>query len=88
MKKFVVENWYKLMIGTSLLMASFGFMVYSVSPIRAETNSNLSIENHLGYSEGEYVYFINGSFIYRIKKGNFSNAYYHPSIYVSYSRIP
>ena len=32
MKKFVSENWYKLMIGSSLLMASFGFMVHSVSP--------------------------------------------------------
>jgi len=35
MKKFVSENWYKLMIGSSLLMASFGFMVYSVSPAMA-----------------------------------------------------
>ena len=32
MKKFVSENWYKMMIGSSLLMASFGFMVHSVSP--------------------------------------------------------
>ena len=36
MKKFVSENWYKLMIGSSLLMASFGFMVYSVSPAMAD----------------------------------------------------
>jgi hypothetical protein len=35
MKKFVSENWYKLMIGSSLLMASFGFMVHSVSPAMA-----------------------------------------------------
>jgi hypothetical protein len=47
MKKFVSENWYKLMIGSSLLMASFGFMVHSVSPAMADngvekmnTNSN------------------------------------------------
>jgi hypothetical protein len=43
MKKFVSENWYKLMIGTSLLMASFGFMVHSVSPAMADDfniNSN------------------------------------------------
>lgn len=32
MKKFISANWYKLMIGSSLLMASFGFMVYSVTP--------------------------------------------------------
>jgi hypothetical protein len=36
MKKFVSENWYKLMIGSSLLMASFGFMVHSISPALAD----------------------------------------------------
>ena len=39
MKKFVTENWYKLMIGSSLLMASFGFMVHSISPAMADNNS-------------------------------------------------
>jgi hypothetical protein len=39
MKKFVSENWYKLMIGSSLLMASFGFMVHSVSPVMADGNN-------------------------------------------------
>lgn len=39
MKKFVSENWYKLMIGPSLLMASFGFMMHSVSPAIADSNS-------------------------------------------------
>jgi len=38
MKKFVSENWYKLMIGSSLLMASFGFMVHSVTPAMADSN--------------------------------------------------
>ena len=35
MKKFVSENWFKFMIGSSLLMASFGFMVHSVTPAMA-----------------------------------------------------
>ena len=39
MKKFFSENWYKLMIGSSLLMASFGFMVHSVSPAMADSNN-------------------------------------------------
>jgi len=30
------ENWYKLMIGSSLLMASFGFMVHSITPAMAK----------------------------------------------------
>jgi hypothetical protein len=36
MKKFLGENWYKLMIGSSLLMFSFGFMVQSISPAFAD----------------------------------------------------
>ena len=39
MKKFVSENWYKLMIGSSMLMASFGFMVHSVSPAMSDDNN-------------------------------------------------
>ena len=39
MKKFVSENWYKMMIGSSLLMASFGFMIHSVSPAMADSNN-------------------------------------------------
>ena len=35
MKKFVSENWYKLMIGSSMLMGSCGFMMYSISPASA-----------------------------------------------------
>ena len=38
MKKFLTENWYKLMIGSSMVMASFGFMVYSISPAVASNN--------------------------------------------------
>jgi hypothetical protein len=39
MKKFISENWYKLMIGSSLLMASFGFLVHSVTPAMADSNN-------------------------------------------------
>lgn len=45
MKKFVSENWYKLMIGSSLLMASFGFMVHSVSPAMANNSMERFIQN-------------------------------------------
>jgi hypothetical protein len=38
MKNFVKENWYKLMIGSSMMMASFGFMIYSISPSYANEN--------------------------------------------------
>lgn len=39
MKKFVSENWYKLTIGSSILMASFGFMMHTVSPAMANDNN-------------------------------------------------
>ena len=38
MKNFVKENWYKLMIGSSMMMASFGFMIYAISPSYANEN--------------------------------------------------
>ena len=38
MKNFVKENWYKLMIGSSMMMASFGFMIYAISPTYANEN--------------------------------------------------
>ena len=47
MKKFVSENWYKMMIGSSLLMASFGFMVHSVSPAMAdEINQKFNVSSN------------------------------------------
>jgi hypothetical protein len=48
MKKFVSENWYKLMIGSSLLMSSFGFMMHSVSPAMAD-NGNDKINFNSNY---------------------------------------
>jgi hypothetical protein len=54
MKKFVSENWYKLMIGTSLLMASFGFMVYAVSPAKASESKINNLSTNLTPGE-EYV---------------------------------
>jgi hypothetical protein len=33
MKYFVKENWYKLMIGSSLFIFSVGFFINSVSPV-------------------------------------------------------
>ena len=40
MKNFVKENWYKLMVGSSMMMASFGFMMYAISPAYSNNNDN------------------------------------------------
>jgi hypothetical protein len=50
MKKFVSENWYKMMIGSSLLMASFGFMVHSIAPAMADDNNQkLNVNSNYKY---------------------------------------
>jgi hypothetical protein len=36
LKTFVKENWYKLMIGSSMFVFSVSALIYSVSPARAE----------------------------------------------------
>ena len=48
MKKFLSENWYKLLIGSSFFMASFGFMVQSISPVMAG-GSNEKSQVHSNY---------------------------------------
>jgi hypothetical protein len=31
MKTFVKENWFKLMLGSSMMIASFGFLLLAIS---------------------------------------------------------
>ena len=78
MKKFVSENWYKLMIGSSLLMASFGFMVHSVSSVKA---SDLNQKNKAIYLTPGEVYVtgcgISNGYAYLVDfKVNGRNKYY------------
>lgn len=79
MKNFVKENWYKLMIGSSMMMASFGFMIYAISPAYSNSdkdktefknpeNSNIPIGTY-GYANGPYVYFVDGGYVYRYEPG-------------------
>ena len=72
MKNFVKENWYKLMVGSSMLMASFGFMIYAISPAYSNSNSEkteiINTNAPLGSNGviiGEYAYFVDGGYIYQ-----------------------
>jgi len=72
MKTFVKENWYKLMVGSSMLMVSFGFMMYAISPAYSNSNSEKTeIKNtnaplgSNGVIVGQYVYFVDGGYVYR-----------------------
>ena len=38
MKNFLKENWFKLMTGTSMLVFSFAFLMYAVSPSYANSS--------------------------------------------------
>jgi len=55
MKTFLKENWYKLMIGSSMIMTSFGFMIYAISPSYA--NNNLSKQN-IAPQDEDYIYLV------------------------------
>ena len=47
MKSFLSNNWYKLMIGSSLFIFSVGFLINSVSPVYSsntdKTNNSLKV---------------------------------------------
>ena len=74
MKNFVKENWYKLMIGSSMMMASFGFMIYAISPAYSNSDKekteikNTGIPNgqvmNDGIAVGNYIYFVDGGYLY------------------------
>jgi len=75
MKNFVKENWYKLMIGSSMMMASFGFMIYAISPAYSNSErESAEIKNKMityapvganGVVLGSDVFFVDGGYIYR-----------------------
>jgi hypothetical protein len=76
MKNFVKENWYKLMIGSSMMMASFGFMIYAISPAYSNSDKdkteikNTGIPNAPVGTNGVIVddcaYFVDGGFLYML----------------------
>lgn len=75
MKTFLKDNWYKLMIGSSMMMASFGFMIYAISPAYSSSNDNRveittgqntnSPVGSNGVIVGDYAYFVDGGYVYK-----------------------
>ena len=76
------ENWYKLMVGSSMMMASFGFMMYAISPAYSSNNDNrveittgqntTSPVGSNGVIVDDNVYFVSGNYLYSIPKGDIS----------------
>ena len=67
------ENWYKLMVGSSMMMASFGFMMYAISPAYSSNNdhkveiqtpeiSSASVGAN-GVTVGGITYFVDGGYV-------------------------
>lgn len=85
MKTFVLENWYKLMVGSSMMMVSFGFMMYAISPAYS-TNNNPQLEKLSiqttdtptltnGAVVGEFVHFVDGGNLYTWRKSDLGKSY-------------
>ena len=53
MKTFVKENWYKLMIGSSMFIFSVSTLIYSVSPARAE-----NVFKAKSNGDSDYIYLV------------------------------
>ena len=62
MKTFVKENWYKLMIGSSMFVFSVSALIYSVSPARADYSvSPARAENVFkakSNGDSDYIYLV------------------------------
>ena len=96
MKTFVKENWYKLMVGSSMLMVSFGFMMYAISPAysnseleKSEMNNEVKLNSPVGanganYSDG--AIFVAGGYAYRFSGDEASD--YNSSYYWSKFKLP
>jgi hypothetical protein len=87
MKNFVKENWYKLMLGSSMMMASFGFMIYAISPAysnsdKEKTEIPSSSVGTNSWSDDTYVYFVDGGYIYQFTNGS-SKWYSSPNGFVN-----
>jgi hypothetical protein len=78
MKNFVKENWYKLMIGSSMMMVSFGFMIYAISPAYSNSDKEKTEIKNTGipnspvgtnvWNDGKYAYFVDGGYVYVCEK--------------------
>ena len=72
MKSFLSNNWYKLMVASSLFIFSLGFFIYAVSPAYAnteKTNTTLK-ESKESYISSQYSDFVVvGGKVYGLYKG-------------------
>ena len=72
MKSFLSNNWYKLMVASSLFIFSLGFFIYAVSPAYANTEKTNTTFTESIESTGSAYYsdfVVVGGKVYGLKKG-------------------
>ena len=71
--KFLKENWYKLMIGFSMVTFSISALIYTISPAMANESKAKAPVISNGVLYGNCMYFVDGGYLYEIDKQNFDN---------------
>jgi hypothetical protein len=69
MKHFIKTNWYKITIGSSLLIFSIGFLIRSINPVMAHDSASqkqllLSLQNQKSTTIGDRQIFFENGWVY------------------------
>jgi len=75
MKIHFLQNWFKLMIGTSALIVSVAFLIRSISPAYATNTLPVNVANYNGVVEGTNLFFIDNGYIFKVKLGHLDRAF-------------
>ena len=75
MKIHFLQNWFKLMLGTSALIVSVAFLIRSISPAYATNTLPVNVANYNGIVEGGNIFFIDNGYIFKVKLGHLDRAF-------------
>ena len=75
MKIHFLQNWFKLMLGTSALIVSVAFLIRSISPAYATNTLPVNVANYNGIVEGGNIFFISNGYMYKVKLGQMDRAF-------------
>jgi hypothetical protein len=87
MKIHFLQNWFKLMIGTSALIVSVAFLIRSISPAYATNTLPVNVANYNGVVEGTNLFFIDNGYIFKVKLGHLDRAFKHGFNWGSYTNL-
>ena len=82
MKIHFLQNWFKLMLGTSALIVSVAFLIRSISPAYATNTLPVNVANYNGIVEGGNIFFISNGYMYKVKLGQMDRAWEQKMEYI------